>query len=440
MDRNDLLRREAALKNELQPKLEAYREVAEGAKNDKGEDRAFSADEWGKHEGLSAEISNLTNQLQSTKAALKAVDLSNAEDDKTAATLGLSGREKLPQASDEYAERFMDVMRGELNKQDAAELAKMIGNAELFQNITGTSPSTGAVLIPTVIETEILSEAAAESPLLMISDVMSISSKLNSIPFVADIGVLAPRAEGEEYARTEPTIAAKTLNIFNFGGLFPVSMELMEDAPQFERTFSRLAARALADTVEEYGLKGATGQTGFTNLAGSGVTLTITGKVPPGILTLADTIVPDPTAGAATTVSYADVVNLMQAVKPSARRRGVFSFSTQFETAVMLLADLQGRPLWVPAVMAGQPSQLMGKPYYVSNELGAVAANATPALFGDFSSAHKIAIKKGMTIKRSEHFYFGNNMLAVAMDLRFGSLVLFKEFIAKLVMAAADPS
>lgn len=436
MDKNDILRQINAAKAELQPKLAAYQKLVDGAVNEKKEPRAFTPEEWSAHEQLGKEINALNAQITVAKAMLQAAKLADEADDVTASDFGLSGAHKLPHATDEYREKFCAFMAAGAKREAAAPLYEAFAGGR-FENLTGTSPSTGEVLIPTTLERAILMEAAAESPLLMLSNVVMIGTRKNQVPFIGDIGVMAPRGEAESYVKAEPTLAAKTLDIFNFGSLFPVSMELMEDAEQLEAMFAEIYGRSLGETVEEYGLKGTGGQADFTTLADAAVTLTLTGKVPPGILTLASGTVPSHTSAAATAISYEDIINLKQKVKPAAGRSGSFMVSKGFETAALLLKDTTGRPIWMPSLSASTPATLAGSAYHVSDKLEAVAASKTTALYGDFKRAHRIAMRKGLTVKTSGHFYFGNNSMAVAADVRFGALVLLKEYIAKLVQKSS---
>jgi HK97 family phage major capsid protein len=433
MDPQDLLRIITASKEALGPKLKAYDDLVKAAVDKDGNPRAFTGEEFTAHENIGKEINGLNSQILTAQSALQATRLIEATDDRTAEQLGLAGRDKLPHAQDSYREDFLAFV-----KSDGKDRSKLEAHfaGDQFLNITGTSPSTGSVLIPRILERTILQEAAKQSPLLMISNVRNIATRLNQIPFISDIGVMAPRSEAEAYSLTEPTIAGKNLDIFNFGGLIPVSIELMEDAEELERSFGSVWGRALADTVEEYGLKGTGGQVAFKNLAGSDVTLTITGKVPPGILTLGSGIVPSIAAAAHNALGYDDIVKVKQGVTASARANGVYLLGNDAETRCLLLKDTTGRPIWMPSLVAGQPATLNGSAYYVSDRIADVAATAVSMLFGDFAGAHQIAIKKGLTIKRSDHFYFGNGMVAFAGDVRMGALVGRNLAIAKLTHPA----
>ncbi|MDB6078748.1 MAG: phage major capsid protein family [Akkermansiaceae bacterium] len=425
MDRNDLLRRIKATKDKLEPLLDAYKKLVaktEGT-GEGGANRGFNAEETAEHLKLGKEINAFNNEIMADQAMLRALDLKNTEDDTTAIALNLGDRSRLPQASDEYREAFLNFGRGGFT--DAAARTA-------FANLTTVSPSTGGVLIPTILETNIFMEAAKLSVLLDISTVTFTTTIHNQQPFVGDIGLLAPRKEAEAYLRNDPVLTSKQVDIYNFGGMFPVSQELLEDAPQLESTFTRLWSRSYALTVEEYGLKGTGGQTAFFDQAGNAVTVTLAGRVCPGILTADSSTIPVVVGSSATGISTDDVIKVKQAADPSVRGSGIYLMSGDAETKILLLKDADGRPLWQPTLVAGQPSLLNGSPYRVSSKMDPVAASKTPLMFGDFKAAHEIRIRKNLTVKRSEHYLFGNGMIAIAADTRWGAIVGLMGLIARL--------
>jgi HK97 family phage major capsid protein len=437
MDPNDLRRRIKAAKADLQPMLLAWHKLANEAKDASGNPRAFTAEEMEAHTALAADIDNLTSQIEAHNRALQAALACDRADEETAEDLHLNNISELPHASDDYRQAFHNVMAGQFDRTAVQNLGAMVGDESRFFNLTGTSPSTGSVLIPTVLEKQILMEAAANSPLFSLSGSIQLSGRINSIPFIAGGGVLAPRAEGEAYVLNEPTLSGKPLTIHNFGGFFPVAMELLEDAPALESMFSTLFSQSFTDTIEEYGLKGAGGQVDFKTMAGADVTLTITGKVPTGILAESTTNVAELVTATANTIAVADIMKVPLQIHASAGNGAAWMVSKEFLEVAQLTVDSTGRPLWYPSLVAGQPATLLGSPLYRSDRLGGLANNAFPAIYGNFKSGHKIALRKGITVKKSEHFLFGNNMLAVAADIRFGALVVMKKYLARLKVKSA---
>lgn len=428
MDRNDLTRRIKNAKEKLAPKLKEYEDLVKEATDDKGVQQPFTAEQFEKHKKLGDAINALNAEILGAQAALRGLELANESDERTAEELGLSGASKLPQASDAYRDAFHLVAAGGFS---AAAVQEIFARPE-FRNLSTVSPSTGGVLIPTELEKKILFEAFSESPLLTISNVRMTNSIHSQVPFMGTIGVLAPRKEVEPYLKTEPALSVKSVDIYNYGGMFAVSQELMDDAEGLDAAFQTVWGESFAETVEEYGWKGPNGQTAFVDMADNAATVTLSGRVCPGILPLGTGIIPAVTNSSTSTTTADDVVKLKQTVKPSARVNGVYVFSGDFETKLLLLKDTTGVPLWRPSLVAGQPAMLNGSSYYVSDRLDAVAASKTPALFGNFKKAHEIVIRRGLTVSRSEHFYFGNGAIAIRGDARWGATVKYKNLIARL--------
>lgn len=429
MDRNDILRSIENHKNGLAPLLSAYQELVNSTKGkgEAGKDRAFTAEEFEKHAKLGTDINVLNQAIGTDRAALRAITLSDQADDLTAAELGLGDRSKLPQASDEYMAAFMAFSASGFSGRDC--------DPEKFKMLTTVAPSTGGVLIPTEIEKTILMEALSQSPLLGISNVSMTSTLKLQIPFGGRIGVMGPRKEAEAYVLSDPTLTTKSIDIFNYGGFMPISQELLEDTDSLPAYIAEVFAEAYAETVEEYGWKGTGGQTAFTNQAGGAVAITLAGRVCPGIRTMAAGDVPVVVAAGAAAITSDDLIKLKQAVKPKFRPNGVYVFSSDLETKALLLKDTTGRPLWMPNLIVGQPATINGSAYSVSDRLDVVATGNNTAFFGDFKRGHEIKIRKGLTIKTSGHYLFGNGMIAVAADVRFGAMVKLKEAIARLNQA-----
>lgn len=105
---------------------------------------------------------------------------------------------------------------------------------------------------------------------------------------------------------------------------------------------------------------------------------------PEGIIT--NTVVGhQTTSGQTTTLLYDDFVALEHSVDPAYREMGHYLISDDALKATRLIKDLDGRPIWVPAMSGGVPSTINGYPYTVMMELPDLAASAKPIVFGDLS-------------------------------------------------------
>ena len=95
-----------------------------------------------------------------------------------------------------------------------------------------------------------------------------------------------------------------------------------------------------------------------------------------------------------------------------------------FEGSIRKLTDTQGRPLWQPVVVAGEPDTLLGYPVVDDRWLSAAGTAAgTAALFGDFS-AFGIRDAGRVRIERSDDFAFSSDVVTFRAIIRTDSDML----------------
>jgi HK97 family phage major capsid protein len=117
---------------------------------------------------------------------------------------------------------------------------------------------------------------------------------------------------------------------------------------------------------------------------------------PTGIVTAALAAGLAQALSSATTVDYADLVNMEHAVDPAYRGPSArWMFHDQMLKNLKLLVDGNNRPLWQPGLTAsfadgaavvgsGKPT-ILGYPYVINNDMPTPAASANSMLFGDMS-------------------------------------------------------
>lgn len=113
------------------------------------------------------------------------------------------------------------------------------------------------------------------------------------------------------------------------------------------------------------------------------------------------------TTGETTSLIYNDLVDLMELVDPAYADLPTagFMFADSTRKAVRLLKDTAGRPIWQAGLTAesGQkfPETILDKPYWINNDLPAMAASAYTILFGDMSRYKVRRVASGTTVLRS---------------------------------------
>jgi HK97 family phage major capsid protein len=170
-------------------------------------------------------------------------------------------------------------------------------------------------------------------------------------------------------ADTDLVFGTKSLGSFTYAsGPLPVSLQLLQDSA-FD--FGSVIEAAI---VNRFGRKQ---NNDFTT--GAGTTL------PFGVVVGAASGTVGAT-GETVSVIYDDFVNLIHSVDPAYRAGARFMFHDSVLKALRLLKDTQGRPLFVPSVVAGVPDTIADYPFTINQSMAVMAANAKSVLFGNFQN------------------------------------------------------
>jgi HK97 family phage major capsid protein len=89
--------------------------------------------------------------------------------------------------------------------------------------------------------------------------------------------------------------------------------------------------------------------------------------------------------GQTTSVTYADLVDLMHSVDPAYRSNAVWMLHDTTLKAIKKLVDSQGRPLWSAGLASADPDTILGHRFVVNQSMPVMAASAKSILFGDVS-------------------------------------------------------
>jgi len=127
---------------------------------------------------------------------------------------------------------------------------------------------------------------------------------------------------------------------------------------------------------------------------------------PTGIQTavIASGTVVQGTTGETTSVGYTDLDNLIESVDEAYLQSPScgWMFSQSTRKAIRKLVDGNNRPLWAPGLISDNGQEIREKlldfPYTINPNLPAMAANAYPILFGDFSKYVVRRVAGGTTV------------------------------------------
>jgi HK97 family phage major capsid protein len=93
--------------------------------------------------------------------------------------------------------------------------------------------------------------------------------------------------------------------------------------------------------------------------------------------------------------------------------------------ALRKLKDGNSDYLWSSGLAAGAPPNILGYPYYMNQNMPAIAAGAYPLIFGDLRG-YMIADRVGMTVERIQDTdTVGKNKVAIFARRRLGGSVIY---------------
>ncbi|UXA19543.1 phage major capsid protein [Mycobacterium sp. SMC-4] len=204
----------------------------------------------------------------------------------------------------------------------------------------------------------------------------------------------------------ESTITTVESTVAKYGFISYVPTELIQDATfDLEGYIARNAGRELGRRVSAIAAAGV-----IASFTTAGVT------APAGVLT---------TLGAQTAVGEGTdlIYKLFHSVYPEYRTSASWIMSDPTAAIVRALKGSDGQSVWQPALTAGDPDLLVGKPVYIVPQIAAPAANAKSMFFGDLS-ALKVRIAGGLRFERSSEYKFGNDQVAFRGIVRAGAVGL----------------
>lgn len=232
----------------------------------------------------------------------------------------------------------------------------------------------------------------------------------NAIPFP----VATAHAETDDTAldphdplvNDESTITTVESTVAKYGFISLVPTELIQDATfDLEGYIARNAGRELGRRVSAVAAAGV-----ISSFTTAGVT------APAGVLlNLGD----QTTVGQGTDLIY----KLFHSVYPEYRTSASWLMADPTAAIVRALKGSDGQSVWQPALTAGDPDLLVGKPVYIVPQIASPAANAKSMFFGDLS-ALKVRIAGGLRFERSSEYKFGNDQVAFRGIVRTGAVGL----------------
>jgi HK97 family phage major capsid protein len=367
--------------------------IAERAAEDK---RDMTGEENRQWDELTAELSALDERIQSllkgeqrAKDAAEAMDrLSGKPVDKRAGAAG-----EAPEV--DYGNELRRLANGEIRHLDLA-LPRGIEQRTLLDSNVPLPTSFVGQLYRYLIDTSTIRGANPT--------VFSTSSGENLVvPRATAYGTAKWTAEGGTLSAGDPTVSSVTLGAYKVGVLVQISHELLADEGFDVQGFVASQAGMLigiaVDTAYVNGT-GTTQPTGFLQTASVAVqaatgTGSLVGLPTSGSITGADTL-----------------VELYHSVIPQYRARASWLMHDATVKIIRKLKDTTGQYLWQPALVAGQPDTLFGRPVYPDPHMPQItAASQSVIAFGDFKG-YFIRDVTPLRFERSDEYAFGTDLVS----------------------------
>jgi HK97 family phage major capsid protein len=366
------------------------------------ENRPMSSDETQKYDRIESDVDGFTQTIDRREKQVSAERmLATSPAEARVSNHAMSKAERLD--SDEYRHAFEKYLRFGANS--------LVGDEA--RSLTEGSNSEGGYLTETVLERKLVETLADMNIMRSLASVISTSSDRN-IPVESSYGAATWTAEDIAFSENDPVFAQVSLGAYKIGKIIKISDELMQDSVfDMSSYLGRNLGRAIAEAEEAAFVAGdgSSKPTGATAGASAGVTAAGTGAI---------------TAN--------EVLDLAYSLKRQYRRNGQFLFNDSTIKAIRQLKDNNGQYLWQPALTAGDPDTLAGRPVHASYDMPEMTTGLVAGLFGDFKMGYLIADRGATSFLRLNELYAATGQVAVRASRRVDGKVVLAEAIKKLTM------
>ena len=362
-----------------------------------------------KRELTDAEAQELAEIRDNVRRIMKTLELKGEFDKMEGDALEKEGlpknetRAEVNERALEEEKAFADYIRGVVN--------------ERANNLTPASNSAG-VTIPTTIANRIIKKVYDICPILEKSTKYNVKGTLE-IPYYDVDTTTITVAWATEFQELDSNVGKFTniqLTGYLAGALTLISRSLINNS-QFDIVSFVVdqMAYSIRRFIENTLLNGSGSVTGLSNLT--------------NVLT----------AGSSTAITSDEVIRLKDKVKDAFQANAIWIMSPATRTALRLLKDEVGRYLLQDDITSPFGTVLLGKPVYVTDNMGDMEAGATAIYYGDMSGL-ATKFSEDMNIQVLREKYATQHAIGVVGWLEFDSKIEDAQKIARLKMAGNTPS
>ena len=307
----------------------------------------------------------------------------------------------------------------------AGETGREMMTPEEIRALGGTSDADGGFLIPPSFESGIIMNAYELAALRPVCQVGTTGRDLVVLGSLSKPSVAWGR-QSLAVTQQDLTTGGERITIYDCRALTLISNNTLDDSDaDIIGEMTDAFGRALAEAED----------TAFAVGAGD--------DSPQGVV--ADSRVQDNAVVSGVTAALSDATNngvdaLIECFYTPMgiyRQNGTWAFNSTTEGVIRKLKDGEGRYLWEPAVQAGGPAMLLGKPIVNPEGLADIGANAYPIVFGDFNAGYKIRDRAGVTVQRLVERYAEYDQTGFLIKKRVGGQVTLSEAFCPVKIAAS---
>jgi HK97 family phage major capsid protein len=282
-----------------------------------------------------------------------------------------------------------------------SDLLRAIARGEVRgHNFEARTLTPSSNLVPTGFFDQVWMKAREVGPMLRVSNVLNTTSGEDIVfPTLTAYSSAALVAAGGTIAASDPTFSSVTLGAYKYSFLVPVAEELLIDSGvNLEAELAKAGGNSIGYAVN----------TALTTDDGS--------SKPNGVANAASSAVTGTAAAGAPTGD--DIINLYYSLDGAVRAARNFAFMANATTisSIRKLKDTTGQYLFQPALSAGTPDTLLGRPL-VENPAMASGTSAKSILAGDWD-AYRVRVAGGLQVAQSSDFQFNLGVVNYRFQIR----------------------
>lgn len=312
-------------------------------------------------------------------------------------SMSASGR-----GSGEYRKAFWNAMRSRVTTREA------------LNTLSVGTDTEGGYLVPDEFEATLVSALADENIMRGLAHVIQTSSGDSKIPVVSTHGAASWLAENGAVTDADEVFSQVSLSAHKLATFLKVSEELINDSVfNIEAYLAAEFGRRIGAAEEEAFIKGDGNNkpTGiFHTTAGAQVGVT---------------------AAKQAEITADEVIDLFYSLRSPYRKNAVWVMNDSTVKAIRKLKDSTGQYLWQPALTAGNPDTILGRPVHTSVFAPEIKAGARTVAFGDMSY-YWIADRQGRAFQRLNELYAANGQIGFRATQRVDGKLILPEAVKVL--------